>query len=122
MEVLGPMLSDAGINKKNAEDYYQFLGTLHTVMQQKIEDEGKLPKDEDIKTIGAGLLRQQTVKGWLWDSKEPAYKSEVPEDERPKIIARYQSAKGFPPTDKEIQQIYAAAVYNQFYTKQKSEK
>jgi hypothetical protein len=63
MQVLGPMLSDAGINKKNAEDYYQFLGTLHTVMQQKIEDEGKLPKDEDIKTIGAGLLRQQTSIG-----------------------------------------------------------
>lgn len=123
MQVLSPMLNEAGVTKKTDEEgYYQFLGTLHMVMEQKMEDSKKPLKDEEIRTIGAGLLRQQTVKGWIWDSSEPAFKSEVPEIERSKIIKAYSEAKGFDPTDQLIQQIYAAHQYNQFYAKQGTEK
>jgi hypothetical protein len=118
MQVLSPMLNEVGITKKmDEEGYYQFLGTLHMVMEQRMTDTAKPLKDEEIKTIGAGLLREQTVKGWFWNSTEPAFKAEVPEGDRAKIIEAYKEAKGFDPTDQVIQQIYAAHMYNKFYAK-----
>lgn len=124
MQVLSPMLNEAGITKKTPDDYFQFLGTLHMVMEQKMADTGKPLKDDEIKTIGAGLLRKQAVGGW-WSrlmGTDPEFKAEVPEGERAKIVKAYSDEKGFEPTDLIIQQIYAAHQYNQFYSSQKAEK
>jgi hypothetical protein len=120
MQVLGPMLNEAGISKKDDIDgYFQFVGALHTIMERKISDVGKPVPDEEIKTIGAGLLREQVIsKGWIWDTRGPAFKAEVPKTERAKIIEAYKESKGFDPTDQVISQIYAARQYNQFYMKQ----
>ena len=121
MQVLGPMLNDAGITRKLAEeDYYQFQGTLHNVLEQRMEETGKPLKDEEIKTIGAGLLRN-VVYGRKWfglmSDEGPAYKAEVPEAVSKNIIDRYKAAKGFEPTEQQIQQLWAAMQYNEFYTK-----
>jgi len=56
----------------------------------------------------------------LFTANTPSYRMPVPDDESEKITAAYKSAKGFEPTARQIQQIYAAHQYNQFYAKQKT--
>lgn len=118
LQVLRPMLLNAGIEPKHKEDYATFQGALHMLMSQRMEESGKRLTDEDIKNIGAGLVRQQTYsKGYLWDSKAPVYQIPVPDADREKIIAAYKADRGRDPDETEIKAVYARKMFNQFYSK-----
>jgi len=121
MRQLGGMLDSAGIDrKKNPDDFYLFRGTLFNLMNEQIQQTGKPYKLDEINQIGAKLLREQVLQpGWLWDTKGPAFKADVPEAEKTKIIQAHTDAGNPEPDEKTIQQIYAAHHYNEMYGKKK---
>ena len=127
MNLLMPMLDSAGISKKTKEDWYVFQGALHMMMQDKMQD-GKPLNDDDIKKMGATLLRQTTrpgsVFGGLWPTKEEAFRNPVPDTDRKQIIEAYKRNTGIEPKDREIQSIYAAKQareFNQYYGKKRAQ-
>jgi hypothetical protein len=127
MQLLMPMLDAAGISKKTKDDWYVFQGALHGMMQDKMQD-GKPVTDDDIKKMGATLLRQTTrpgsVFGNLWPTKEEAFRTPVPDDDRKQIIEAYKRNTGVEPKDREIQSIYAAKQareFNQYYGKKRAQ-
>lgn len=125
LRVLEPMLNEAGVTKKDdKETYEQFLGTLYLTMERKLQETKTLPKDEEIRTIGAGMLRDQVI-GKTWYGGEKTEKQfKVTPDEKMKqfIIDGYVARNGFAPTEGMIQQIFAAESYNWLYGKKKAEK
>lgn len=127
MQLLAPMLDAAGVSKKSKDDWYIFQGALHLMMQDKLQD-GKPMNDEDIKKMGATLLRQTTrpgsVFGNLWPTKEEAFRTPVPEEDKRQIIEAYKRTRGVEPIDREIQSIYAAKQareFNQYYGKKRAQ-
>lgn len=113
-------LGDA-MPKKKTSDYWNLAGAMDEILQERIQSTGKKPDEEEIKTIGARLVREQvTSPGWLWDSRGPAYQTDVPEAEKTKIVSSYTQLKGVPPSDQQIHNIYIANQYNQLYTKPKA--
>lgn len=127
MSLLAPMLDSAGISKRGSkDDFFVFQGALHLMMQDKMQD-GKPLKDEDIKQMGSSLLRQTSrpgsVFGNLWPTKEEAFRTTVPNEERKYIIEAYKRNTGVEPQDREIRSIYAAKQareFNQYYTKKRN--
>jgi len=124
LKVLEPMLREAGVSKKDdPEVYEQFLGTLYLTMERKLEETKALPKDEEIRTIGAGMLRDQAI-GTTWyggNKTEKQFKVTPDEKMKQMIIDRYTELKGFAPSEGMIQQIFAAESYNWLYGKKKAE-
>jgi len=118
------MLREAGVSKKDdPEVYEQFLGTLYLTMERKLEETKALPKDEEIRTIGAGMLRDQAI-GTTWyggNKTEKQFKVTPDEKMKQMIIDRYTELKGFAPSEGMIQQIFAAESYNWLYGKKKAE-
>lgn len=116
--ILGPDLQAAGIDKKDKDTYYQFVGSLEDQLKQFSDDNKKPPKAEDIKLMGSRLLQQQTQKGWLWNSKTPTFQVPVPSDEAETIKADPAWGKlGITPTDQQVQRIYTRDLYNRLYGK-----
>lgn len=114
--ILAPDLAAAGIERKNKDEFYQFTGALSDQLQQFAEDNKRPPKLDEVKTIGARLLQQQTVPGWLWNSKSPTFSVPVPSDEAEKIKQSGEWSKmSIVPTDEQIQRIYTRALFNKLY-------
>lgn len=114
--ILAPDLQAAGIEKKNKEEFYQFTGSLSDQLQQFAEENKRPPKLEEVKTIGMRLLQQQTVPGWLWNSKSPTFSVPVPNDEAEKIKQSGEWSKmSITPTPEQIQRIYTRALYQKLY-------
>lgn len=120
MQVLGPMLNQADVTK---DDRDQFRGILQEILLTQFEGGKKRPNDAEILEIGRGLLRQVvTSRGWLWDSRGPAFQMEVPEQVRTKIIDTYKSShQGSDPSDEEVQRVYTTIQFNNYFAKQKPE-
>jgi hypothetical protein len=119
---LRPDLEAAGITPRggedNRKDYYTFVGALQDQLDQYARDNpGKLPKMDEIRTMGSQLMQEQiTSKGWLWDSKEPAYKLSVPDDAAKEIKADpYWQQKGITPNDNMVARIYRAQQFKERY-------
>lgn len=114
LQVLKPMMVTSGIEPKNKEDYAVFMGSLHLMMQQKMQDKpGVKLTDDEIKDMGAGLIRNQSTK-WLGiiPTQTPAYQMEVPEADRKQIVEAFGKARNREPTEVEIRSAYNARQYN----------
>lgn len=126
LQVLSPMMQNAGIDKKkDSEGYAQFTGALHLLREQFIQDNGKKPGPDDIRTMGAGLLREQSYPGSVlgiipWSRSESVYRLPVPERDRNEITNRFKADQSREPTETEVQSIYAARQFNLFYSKPKT--
>ena len=120
MHTLMPMLAEAGITpQKSKTRFYQFQSTLFDVLQQK-QATGKPYSPDEIKQVGAALLRDVskpgTYFGSAWPTKYKAFEMPVPEDERKKIIAAYKANNnGVEPTKQIIQDFYNVKMFNEFY-------
>jgi hypothetical protein len=114
--ILAPDLAAAGIEKKDKEEFYQFTGALADQLQDLAEKEKRPPKYEEIKTLGMRLLQQQTVPGYLWNSKSPTFSVPVPSDEAEKIKQSGEWSKmSITPTPEMIQRIYTRGLYQKLY-------
>lgn len=120
MHTLMPMLAEAGITpQKSKTRFYQFQSTLFDVLQQK-QATGKPYNPDEIKQVGAALLRDVSKPGALfgsaWPTQYKAFEMPVPEDERKKIIAAYKANNnGVEPTKQIIQDFYNVKMFNEFY-------
>jgi len=121
MQILGPDLQAAGIDKRDKDTYYGFVGALSDQLQQFADDNKKPPKADEVKLIGARLLQQQksnTFFGSLFGSKTPTFQVPVPSDEAEKIKLDPAWARlGISPNDQQIQRIYTRDLFNRLYGK-----
>lgn len=118
MQILGPDLAAAGIDKKSDKDgYYQFVGALQDVLDAYQTDNKKVPKMDDVRQMGARLMQEQvTSKGYLWDSKSPMYNQPLPDEEAERLKADpYWAKSGITPNDAMLKRIYVAQKYNELY-------
>ncbi len=124
MQVLRPMLQAAGVDGRDKDQLYQYVGSLQDAMDQYQKDNKKLPNADEINKIGARLLQQQPGTGYFGTSfgAEPLYRVTVPEKESARIKADpFWVGRGITPTDADIQRIYAREQYNRLYGGKKSE-
>lgn len=114
LQVLGPMLQSANVQRVDKDRYSTFVGTLHDQLQQFQKDNGRAPKDEDITAIGSRLLQEQHIH-W-WQSSQGTFEIPVPEDEAAKIKADPAWAKqNIVPSDAMIQRVWVAKKYQELY-------
>lgn len=118
LNILGPDLAAAGIERKNKDDYFQYVGALSDQLQEFAAENKRAPKVEEVKLMGSRLLQQQTSKGWLWNSKVPTFQVPVPSDEAEKIkIDPAWQKLGITPSEQQIQRIYTRGLYQKLYGK-----
>lgn len=115
--ILAPDMQAAGIDKKNKDDYFQFVGALGDQIQDFTSENKRPPKTDEIKTIGAHLMQAHTSPGRFWGTNEaPTYKAPVPSDEAEKIKQDPTWTKlGIQPTDAQVQRIYTNKLYQDLY-------
>jgi hypothetical protein len=128
IETLRPTLDAMHIGTKEDKgkaQYHEFIGKLQTAIEERMQETGKPIKQEEIKALGAGMLR--TFKSSTWwglSSKETPefqrkdYPQKAMDEARQQYIQRY----GYAPSPQTLDQIMAAASINAFYSKQSEKK
>lgn len=121
MQMMAPELQAAGIERKNKDDYYAYVGALEDQLKTFAEENKRPPKADEIKLMGNRLLQQQkstSFLGSLFGSKTPMFQVPVPSDESEKIKTDPTWGKlGITPTDSQIQRIYTRDLYQRLYGK-----
>lgn len=120
LAILGPDMQAAGIDKKDKDNYNQFVGALSDQLQQSAEENKRPPKIDEVKLIGARLMQSQTRPGlfgmFFGGTQTPTFQVPVPKDEAEKIRLDPTWAKlGITPTDTQIQRIYTRKLYQDLY-------
>ena len=124
MSISEDILRNAGITRtKNKDDYDQIRGSMFLILNDRATANDPVKKDEEVRQIASRLVRDVNQK-WMFGilpGKEKAFKIEVPEKEREYIKKKYLEDSGSEPTEKDIQSIYNAKMYNQLYGKAKKQ-
>ena len=124
MSISDDILRNAGITRsKNKDDYDQIRGSMFLILNDRMNAGDPVKKDEEIRQISSRLVREVSNGKWfgILPSKEQAFKVQVPEKEKQYIIDKYTADTGSAPTEKDIQSIYNAKMYNQLYGKAKKQ-
>ncbi len=125
LRVLAPTLNAIGLDKKDPDNYFSFLSQLHDAIQEHNRDSTKPINDDDIKSIGTQLLRDQPQSGF-WSYFEKAdkwYQLPVPAEYVDKAKADPRWAKaGVDPTDEMIRMMFVQQQFKQFYAKQQAQR
>lgn len=133
MGQLGEQLNKAGI-KPRSDEWWQIHGEMQMILQDRLRETKTMPKAEEVRQIGAGLLRKASVPDWWRTSmvtgrvhgttETDAYAVTVDDDKiRAQIAQQYTNKYKREPTEDELQQFYAVLTYKEFYaTKQKEAK
>lgn len=118
LQVLGPDLQAAGIDRKNKDEYFQYVGALQDALTDWQEEHKKAPNAAEVKVIGARLMQERAGTGWGpfdWN-KSKVFNVPVPDKEAEAIKALPTWAEvGITPTDAQISRIYTRKVYNELY-------
>lgn len=120
---MGSQLEALGIFKRtesNKEDYDHFTGALQSALDVW-QDANKKPAtyDDVVNKIAPEVLKQRTVPGYLWNSKEPMFKQEVPSDFSKSLKVDVVAKGGVEPTDEQIYKAYLRTQFNTLYGKKK---
>jgi hypothetical protein len=112
----GPM-NAAGLDRKNKEDYDQFVGSLADQLDEFQHDKKRTPTIEEVQTMGKQLMDEH-VSG-MWQNMFGGYKTyqtPVPEEdaERIKNDPRWGQI-GVKPTDYWVSRQYHREVFNKLY-------
>jgi len=124
MSISDDILRNAGITRtKNKDDYDQIRGSMFLILNDRMNAGDPVKKDEEIRQISSRLVREVSNGYWIGilPSKEQAFKVQVPKKEKQYIIDKYTADTGSAPTEKDIQSIYNAKMYNQLYGKAKKQ-
>ena len=115
MSILAPSLQAAGITVRDDKDSFnQFRGNLADEISDFQKEKNRAPNREEIQKIGAQLLQDQVTSHWYGESKEPMFRQVPPEAERAKILDAF-GAKGFTPTEQQIQAAYTRQRFQELY-------
>lgn len=117
MNVMKPTLAAANLSK---EDLNVFRGSLQDELEVFQTQNKKQPNYEETKNIGARLLQEQTVPGFVfgnfWPNKTPLYKIDVPKEEAERIKSNPVWAKnGRTPSDDDVRRWYVVEQYKKLY-------
>jgi len=121
ISILTPDLSAAGISRTSDKDgYHQFVGALQDQLDQFQKDNKKVPKNDEVRTIGAQLMQQQATgrRGWLYftDEKSPTYQLPMPDEEKERLSRDpYWKQKGIIPNDDMLARVYRAQQFKKLY-------
>lgn len=125
MSISDDILRNAGITRtKNKDDYDQIRGSMFLIMNDRMQAGDPVKKDEEVRQIASRLVREKS-QSWgpfgVLPGSVPSFKVEVPANEREYIKKKYTEDSGSEPTEKDIQSIYNAKMYNQLYGKAKKQ-
>lgn len=125
METIDFMLRDAHITKKENENAYnQVRGGMQVAIEEWVNTHnGKQPTQEEMRTIGRELLKDQIVPGFFWGTnKEPTYAAPVPEEVAKNIKADPKWRKeGVTPSEADIRRTYLQQTFQKLYGTMKSQ-
>ncbi len=123
LQVLRPMIQAAGLDQtKDKDQYYQFVGSLQDAMDSFQQQNKKLPKADEINTIGAQLLQQTHSDKFLlpW-SKDFMFAMPVPDGAATRIKNDpFWAERNIVPTDADVQRIWTREQYQKLYGGAKS--
>lgn len=125
MSISDDILRNAGYTRtKNKDDYDQIRGSMFLILNDRVNSGDPVKKDEEIRQITSRLVREKS-QPWgpfgVIPGTVSAFKMDVPEAEKKKIIQKYMEDTGEEPKPKDIQSIYNARMYNQLYGKAKKQ-
>jgi hypothetical protein len=112
------MLDDLGVTgpAKDRDASNQFVGALHEAIQSYQETNGVAPSEKIItKEILPVITRDVVSKGWLWDSKTPFFKSDVPDEYKDQYLKLSPLAN-----DTEIRHAYNRQMFDKFFKEKPS--
>lgn len=122
---IGPQLQNLGIynrDKDNPDDFDHFVGALSEALTQWKDTHKAPPTSDDIvNVIAPQLLRTHTVPGFFYNSQEPFFKQEVPEDFVKKTNTELANRGEKPATDEEIYRAYIRDQYIKLYGTKKTQ-
>lgn len=120
LNILRGDMDAAGLSRTAGADkeaYDNFVGVLTKTLQDYQTEHHQQPKMDEVRTMGARLLQQQSTPHWYspW-STTPTFQVPVP-DEAAEIIKAdpYWVKQGIVPDNRMIQEIYAAQQYKKLY-------
>ena len=125
MSVSEDILRSAGFTRtKTKEDYDLIRGSMFQILQERLERNDPVKTDKELREITSGLVRkinQTKLFGTLWGGQE-VFKTpigDIPKGDKEAIINNLAERGIDNPSDKQIQEIYAARMYNHLYGYQK---
>lgn len=117
--ILSPDLQAAGVDKKNKDEYHQYVGALEDQLKTFADENKRPPKFEEVQLIGRRLLQTQkstSFFGSIFGSKTATFQVPVPDEEAEKIKQSGEWSKmAITPTPEQIQRIYTRALYQKLY-------
>lgn len=131
MQTMQPDLESIGYGMgKNREAYYKFKGQFQLAMEDYISENKKAPNAEEVRKIGARLLRKTTreptdfygrprqkdIFDTIFSGKQKFFEQDVPQNDIDEIKAKISADRpGFEPTDDQIRREIIRKRYNDVY-------
>lgn len=122
LQVLKPMINGANLDPTDKDRYNHFVGTLYDAMNLFQAENKRAPKGDEIQTMGARLMQEQSSH-W-WQSSQKYFERPVPDAVAKRIkLEPYWADHGVTePNDEQIRRFYAAEQYQKDYGKKSSDK
>ncbi len=123
LQILDSLMSAADIDNKrdsqghHKDEYNQFVGALTEAYKGYITDNGRRPKDDEVKAMGSRLVQDLTkYRRSIFQPVQKFYQMDVPQDTLDQTKEAYQRAyPGANPTDTEIHSIAVGRMYQSLY-------
>jgi hypothetical protein len=106
---------------KGKDEYHRFIAKFMAVIDERQEMTKKPIQQEEMKALGAAMLRTFATPTWFgWSHKDtPEYqRKDYPQKVMDEASKMYVAKKGFAPSPDTLDQIITAAQINDFYAKQ----
>jgi hypothetical protein len=123
LQILDSLMSASDIDNKrdsqghHKDEYNQFVGALTEAYKSYITDNGRKPKDDEVKAMGSRLVQDLTkYRRSIFQPVQKFYQMDVPQDTLDQTKEAYQRAyPGTNPTDVEIHSIAVGKMYQSLY-------
>lgn len=122
IQMLKPMMNGANLNPADKDQYNHFVGSLYDAINLFQAENKRGPKGDEIQTMGARLLQEQSTH-W-WQSSQKWFERPVPDAVANRIKNEsYWADRGITePNEEQIRRYYAAEQYQKNFGKKSSDK
>lgn len=113
MASVSSMLNEANISRaRDPKGFDEFTGSFLDAIKTYQEENKKRPGDKELREIAAKLLRFEDPEA-LFFKGERLFQTEVPDEDRARIIGAYERATGRRPDDDQIRRAYIMKLYRE---------